>query len=84
MPVTWSVARRQMAYQYTEWENAPEPQASSSRSGGPPQKITGIGTLDPPLSPTNRTPGIPFARIVAAVILVLIAAAILLLLVPHC
>jgi hypothetical protein len=79
----WSVAFGLMAYQYTEWENEPEPQASSSRSGGPPEKITGIGILDPPLPPANRTPGIPVGRIIATVILVLIAAAILLLLAPH-
>jgi hypothetical protein len=36
-----------MAYEYTEWDQQPEPEASSSRGGGPPRKNTGIGILDP-------------------------------------
>lgn len=45
-----------MPYEYLEWDDAPEPQASSARIGGPPRKATGIGVLDPPIPP-RRPPG---------------------------
>lgn len=45
-----------MPYDFTEWENEPEPQPSSARSGSPPRKRTGIGILDPP-GPPKRLPG---------------------------
>jgi hypothetical protein len=47
------------------------------------QYAVGIGLLDQPLPPTNRTPRIPLGRIIAAVILILIAIAALLAIVPH-
>jgi hypothetical protein len=47
------VGFRKMPYEFTEWEHEPEPEASSSRTGGPPRKVTGIGILDPP-SPPKR------------------------------
>jgi hypothetical protein len=76
-----------MAYEYTEWDQQPEPEASSSRGGGPPRKNTGIGILDPPLPPTSRNPrfaATPFlGRIIALVILIVMAVAALLLLSPH-
>lgn len=76
-----------MPYEFTEWEHEPEPKASS-RMGGPPRKITGIGTLDPPLPPKRQSPLLPLAgsflaRVFAAVILIVIAGVILLLLLPH-
>ena len=72
-----------MAYEHTEWEHEPEPQASSSRSGGPPRKTVGTGVLDPPLPPTSRTPHLPIGKILAVVILIGIIAFALLLLVPR-
>jgi len=58
-------------------------QASSARGGGPPRKLTGIGVLDPPVSP-KRPPGpIPsslFFRVLSGVLLIGIAATLILLL----
>jgi hypothetical protein len=51
-----------MSYQYSEWEQEPEPQASSSRSGGPPSKVSGVGTIDPPPPSQNPLASIPRAR----------------------
>src|SRR5580700_4739937 len=48
-----------MHYEFTEWEQEPEPEASSSRIGGPPRKVTGIGILDPPLPPKRQSPLLP-------------------------
>ena len=45
-----------MPYEFAENELELEPDASSSRSGGPPLKLTGIGVLDPPVPP-KRPPG---------------------------
>ena len=43
-----------MPYEFSEWEQEPEPQASFSRSGSPPRKHAGIGFLDPPGPPTKQ------------------------------
>lgn len=50
-----------MPYEFTEWEQEPEPQASFSRSGSPPGKHTGIGFLDPPGPP--KQPAIPWSAL---------------------
>jgi hypothetical protein len=69
-----------MPYDFTEWEKEPEPQTSSSRSSGPPRKLTGIGVLDPPVPPKRQPgplPAIPastWLRIFAAIVLIGIAA----------
>ena len=93
-----------MHYEFNEWEREPEPKASasnldpvlaptreliaSSRIGGPPRKVTGIGIIDPPMPPKRHDPLLPLAgsfvgRIFAAVILIGILGAILLLLLSH-
>ena len=46
-----------MPYEYSEFEQEPEPKASSSRAGGPPRKCTGVGTIDAP--PPNKNPLVP-------------------------
>ena len=48
-----------MPYGFTEWEDGPEAQASSSRSGEPPRKRIGIGILDPPGPPTRQPEAFP-------------------------
>jgi len=63
-----------MLYEFTAWEPEPEPQASSSRTGGPPRKTTAVGILDPPVPPKRQNPLLPiagslFIRIFAAIIL---------------
>ena len=72
-----------MPYEFAENELELEPASSSSRSGGPPRKFTGIGILDPPVPP-KRPPGpIPavppalFLRVLGAVLLLALAAGIL-------
>jgi hypothetical protein len=64
-----------MAYEFNEWEHEPETQTSSSRGGGPPRKMTGVGLLDPTVPPKRQGPLLPisaamFLRIFAAIILV--------------
>jgi len=73
-------------YEFAENEYELDPQASSTRGGGPPHKRTGTGVLDPQFPP-KRPPGpIPAAptsllwRMAAALLLTGLAAAILLLL----
>jgi hypothetical protein len=63
-----------MPYKFAEWDEEPEAQAGSQRTGGPPRKSTGIGLLDPPGPPSKH--GSPFLslprfsnRILAALIL---------------
>jgi hypothetical protein len=75
-----------VAYEFTEYESAPEPQASFARGGSPPRKRTEVGVLDPPVPP-KRPPGpIPAAptsllwRIVGALLLAALAVGIFLLL----
>jgi hypothetical protein len=63
-----------MLYEFNEWEHEPETQTSSSRGGGPPRKITGVGLLDPSVPPKRQSPLLPisaamFMRIFAVVIL---------------
>jgi hypothetical protein len=57
-----------MSYEYEEYEYEPEPQASGSRRGIPPRKITGVAVLDPPAVPPRKQPRpllpIPTARII--------------------
>ena len=65
-----------MPYEFSEWEQEPEPLASSGRSGGPPRKSIGIGVLDPPVPP--KRPIGPIPGISASVILRIIAGIILL------
>ena len=55
-----------MPYEFTEWEEDPEPQTSSARSGCPPRKHTGIGILDPPgppKEPLGFIPAIPWSSV---------------------
>ena len=73
------VAFRLMPYEFTDHEYEPEAQASSSRAGVPPRKITGVGVLDPPVPP-RKLPGpltpIPASllkRIFAVIILIGVA-----------
>lgn len=76
-----------MAYEFTEWEQEPEPQASG-RSGGPPRKSSAIGMLDPPFppkKPVGPIPGIPtslWPRVFGGIALVALVVAILLMLFP--
>ena len=78
-----------MAYEFTEWEREPEPQASSGHSVIPPRKLTGVGVLDPPVPPKKPLapiPGIPASvllRILAALILVIVAGLIVSALLVH-
>jgi hypothetical protein len=75
-----------MPYEFTEWEQEPEPQPSSARSGNPPRKHAGIGILDPP-GPPKRWPGaIPWSSLsrgLALLILVGLALGIVLLLIAR-
>ena len=62
-----------MPYEFSEWEHEPETQTSSSRGGGPPRKITGVGLLDPAVPPKRQGPLFPisatmFLRIFAAIL----------------
>jgi hypothetical protein len=43
-------------YEFREWEEELEPQASGQRVGGPPRKPNGIGVLDPPRPPGPLAP----------------------------
>ena len=78
-----------MPYKFTEWEQEPEPQASSGRTGGPPRKSTAIGVLDPPVppkKPVGPIPGIPsslWVRIFGGILLAGLVAAILTMLLLH-
>jgi hypothetical protein len=70
-----------MPYEFAEWDEEPEAQAGSRRTGGPPKKSVGIGVLDPPGPPSKH--GFPFvslpqfsSRILAALILAALAVAI--------
>jgi hypothetical protein len=75
-----------MPYEFAENEFELEPASSSSRSGGPPRKSTGVGFLDPPMPPKRppgpipATPSSLFFRILGAVILTALVAGILFLL----
>lgn len=66
-----------MPYEFTEREYELETQASSSRGGHPPRKITGVGILDPSVPSKRHDPLLPlpisapvFLRFVAGIILV--------------
>ena len=75
-----------MPYEFTQWEDEPEPQTSSARSGSPPRKHTEIGILDPPeppKRPLGAIPAIPWSSVLrgfALLILVGVALGIVLLL----
>ena len=83
------VAWRVMPYEFTDRECEPEPQASSSRGGLPPRKITGVGVLDPPVPPRKqRGPLTPIPaswikRAIAVIILIGVAVIAALLLTQH-
>jgi hypothetical protein len=64
-----------MGYEFIEREDELEAQASSSRGGLPPRKITGVGVLDPPVPP-RKPPG-PIAPIPASWLVSAFAAIIL-------
>ena len=75
-----------MPHEFAENEFELEPESSSSRSGSPPRKLSGIGILDPPVPP-KRPPGpIPaaptslFLRIFGSLLLLGLTAGILFLL----
>jgi hypothetical protein len=78
-----------MPYEFSEWAHEPETQTSSSLSGGPPRKMTGVGLLDPTVPPKRQGPLLPisatmFLRIFAAIILVgMLMGMFLLFLPPH-
>jgi hypothetical protein len=78
-----------MPYEFNEWDHEPETQTSSSRGGGPPRKITGVGLLDPTVPPKRQGPLLPISaamlmRIFGAIILVgLLVGIFLLFLRPH-
>ena len=57
-----------MPYEFTEWEQEPEPKESSGRSAIPPRTIIGVGVLDAPV-PSKKTPSV-LLRILAALVLV--------------
>ena len=75
-----------MPYDFSEYEPELEPQASSTRGGGPPRKFAGIGVLDPPVPPRRlpgpipATPSSLLLRILAGLLLAAIAVGTLLLL----
>jgi hypothetical protein len=78
-----------MPHEFTGRDYEPEPQASSSRGGVPPRKITCVGVLDPP-APPKKQPGpltpIPASwlkRAIAVIILIGIAVIAALLLTQH-
>lgn len=78
-----------MPYEFTEWEQEAEAQASSGRSAIPPLKVSGVGVLDapvPPKKPIGPIPGVPAStllRIIAGVALLLAVSSILALLFLH-
>ena len=57
-----------MPYEFREWEEELEPQASSAHLGGPPRKSTGIGVLDPQ-GPLAASPAPFLGRLLAGLIL---------------
>lgn len=78
-----------MPYTFTEWDQELEPQASSSRWGGPPRKSTVAGVLDPPtppkrpIGPLSRIPISVVLRVLAAMLLATLLAAMTLMLFSH-
>jgi len=78
-----------MPHEFTEWEQAPEAQASSGRSAIPPRKFSGVGVLDPPVppkKPVGPISGVPASmllRIVAGFVLLAVFSSILALLLLH-
>jgi hypothetical protein len=77
-----------MPYEFSEWEHEPETQTSSSRSGGPPRKMAGIGLLDSTVPPKRQGPLLPISatmllRIFAAIILVGMLVSMFLLFLPQ-
>jgi len=78
-----------MPHEFTEWEQAPEAQASSGRGAIPPRKFSGVEVLDapvPPKKPVGPIPGVPASmllRIVAGLVLLVVFSSILALLLLH-
>lgn len=68
-----------MPYEFAENEFELEPASSSSRPGGPPRELTGIGILDPP-GPIPAAPASLILRVLGGPLLLGLAAGILLLL----
>ena len=72
-----------MPYEFAEDEFAPEPEAASARSGGPPHKLTGIGVIDPPVPPKRPLGPIPpglvslFLRVLGGLLLLGLASGVL-------
>ena len=70
-----------MLHEFSESAQEPEPESSFAHGSGPPRKLTGIGTLDPPVPPKRppgpipQTPASLLFRIVAGVLLVALAIA---------
>jgi hypothetical protein len=74
-----------MAYEFTEWDDQPEVQASSVHSGGPPRKGTVIGILGPGEPPEKHPYGdsvlfvvtllawLIFAGLIAGIVLMLLS-----------
>lgn len=64
-----------MPYEFSENEFELEAASSGSLRGGPPQKLTGVGVLDPPVPPKHPPEPIPtespslFVRIVTGLVL---------------
>jgi len=78
-----------MPYEHRERDYEPEAQASSSRGGNAPRKITGVGVLDPPVPPRKQprplglTPASWLVRIFAVMLLIGLFACAILLLLPR-
>ena len=70
-----------MAYKFREWEEEPEPQASSGHSVVPPRTIAGVGVLDPSVPP--KKPPSVLLRILAGLILIVFIVLIVSMLVPR-
>jgi hypothetical protein len=69
-----------MPCECTEWEDEPEPQTSSARSGSPPRKHTGIGILDPPgppKRPLGAIPAIPWSSLLRGFALLILVGVVL-------
>jgi hypothetical protein len=68
-----------MPYEFAEWDDEPEVQAGSRRTGGPPRKSIGIGVIDPPGPPSKQGfPSLNLPRFANRVLAALILAALLL------
>ena len=65
-----------MPYEFTNWEEEPEAQASSSMSGGPPRRAVGAGVMEPPEfpnKPMRHNPAMPSPRVLRIFAVLLLA-----------